>query len=95
MLMTLSKNSSPSMALCFPARFLARFRSAESFLYKISLTREDFPEPDTPVTQVKVPSGIDTSTSRRLFSAAPRMVSTPPLPFLLSLGTGMLIRPER
>ena len=71
MLMTLSKNSSPSMRSCFPALVLVRFRSAPSFLYKISLTREDFPLPDTPVTQVKVPRGMDTSIWRKLFSSAP------------------------
>ena len=71
MLMTLSRYSSPSMRSCLPGRTFTRFRSAPSFLYRISLTREDFPLPDTPVTQVKVPRGMATSTWRRLFSAAP------------------------
>ena len=30
------------------------------FLYKISLINEDLPEPDTPVTQLKQPSGKST-----------------------------------
>ncbi len=53
------------------------------------MTREDLPEPETPVTQVKVPRGMDTSTWRRLFSAAPRMVRVWPLPFRRSAGTGI------
>ena len=40
-------------------------------LHKISLTRELFPEPDTPVTQVITPSGNFTVIFFRLFSAAP------------------------
>ena len=72
MLITLSRNSSPSMRSCLPARVLVRFRSAPSFLNRISFTSEDFPEPDTPVTQVKVPNGKATSTRRRLCSAAPK-----------------------
>ena len=95
MSMTLSRNSSPSMPACFPGRVLARFRSAASRLNRISLTREDLPEPDTPVTQVKVPRGMDTSTPRRLFSAAPRMVRKFPLPLRRSVGTGILLRPDR
>lgn len=37
----------------------------------MSLTSVDFPEPDTPVTAVRTPSGNETSMSRRLFSFAP------------------------
>src|SRR5687767_4862099 len=40
---------------------------------RTSRTREDFPEPDTPVTTVNVPFGMSTSTARRLFADAPRM----------------------
>ena len=83
------------MPACLPGRVLARFRSAASRLKRISLTREDFPLPDTPVTQVKVPRGMDTSTFRRLFSAAPRMVRKFPLPFRRSVGTGIFFRPDR
>ena len=59
----------------------------------ISLTREDFPDPDTPVTQVKVPRGTDTSICRRLFSAAPRTVRNSPLPGRRFSGTGMDLLP--
>ena len=38
------------------------------------LTSVDFPEPETPVTEVKTPIGNETSTSRRLCSRAPTTV---------------------
>jgi len=44
-------------------------------LYKISLTKVDLPEPLTPVTDTKTPSGRSTSISLRLFSFAPLTVS--------------------
>ena len=37
----------------------------------VPTTREDFPEPETPVTVVSTPMGILTETSRRLWSVAP------------------------
>src|SRR6187455_2132087 len=39
--------------------------------------RELFPEPATPVTTTSTPSGMSTSTSRRLFVFAPRTSSAP------------------
>lgn len=74
-------------------RTFMRFRSAPRRLKMISLTREDLPEPDTPVTQVKVPRGTDTSIWRRLFSAAPRTVRYAPLPGRRLSGTGMNFLP--
>lgn len=59
---------------------LAPFSSAASFLYRISLTNEDLPEPETPVTQVSVPSGIVKSVCLRLFTAQPLTVMLLPLP---------------
>ena len=59
----------------------------------ISLTSEDFPLPETPVTQVKVPSGTDTSRSLRLFSCAPRTVRKFPLPVLRAFGTSIFFLP--
>src|SRR6267378_1773421 len=38
---------------------------------------ELFPDPATPVTTTSTPSGISTSTSRRLWALAPRTSSTP------------------
>src|SRR5829696_9581413 len=39
--------------------------------------RELFPDPATPVTTTSTPSGMSTSTSRRLWVAAPRTSSAP------------------
>ncbi len=44
------------------------------------MVKLDLPEPETPVTQVKVPSGIEAVTSRRLLARAPWTVSLWPLP---------------
>jgi hypothetical protein len=41
----------------------------------MSSTSEDFPDPDTPVTAMKMPSGISTVMSRRLWARAPSIVS--------------------
>ena len=46
----------------------------------MSTTSELFPEPDTPVTQVSVPSGTDTSTCCRLLCRAPRISTRQPAP---------------
>ena len=59
------------------------------------MTREDFPEPLTPVTQVRVPRGMVTSMSFKLFSAAPRMVRLWPFPARRALGTAMYRFPDR
>src|SRR5438445_11676216 len=40
-------------------------------------TRELLPEPATPVTTTSTPSGMSTSTSRRLWVVAPRISSAP------------------
>ena len=91
---TLSNWSIPIISSCLPGIHLARFRSLASLLYKISLVRELFPEPDTPVMQVMIPSGIFTSIFLRLFSLAPLTVKKP-VGFLRSDGTGILILPLR
>ncbi|MPN43956.1 hypothetical protein SDC9_191517 [bioreactor metagenome] len=91
----LSRYSSPSMALCFPGRVFMRFKSAPSFLKIISFTSDDLPLPDTPVTQVNVPSGIETSIFLRLFSFAPSTVRNFPFPFLCVLGVIIFFFPER
>ena len=40
-------------------------------LYRMSSARVDFPDPETPVTQVILPRGILTSISFKLWAAAP------------------------
>ena len=57
MAMTLSSCSMPSMPSCAPARSRERLSVWDSDLYRISLTSDDLPLPDTPVTQVMTPSG--------------------------------------
>ena len=75
--------------------FLALFKTVESFLYIISLTRLDFPDPETPVTPVIVPSGILTFMFLRLFSAAPITSKNFPVPLRRVLGIGIDFFPLR
>ena len=53
------------------------------------------PEPDTPVTHVNRPSGIATSTSRRLLPRAPRRPSSLPVWARRVAGTSIERLPER
>src|SRR5262245_53946425 len=46
----------------------------------MSFTSVDFPEPETPVTQTRRPSGIRTSIDLRLFARAPSTSTALPLP---------------
>ena len=62
---------------------------------RMSFTRVDFPEPDTPVTTVSNPTGNGTSMFFRLLARAPRTVSNFPLAARRLAGTGMLNSPER
>src|SRR2546427_13071752 len=61
----------------------------------MSLTSVDLPEPDTPVTHVKVPSGIVTDWPLRLCSRGSWMVSACPVPLRRVAGTWMARAPER
>ena len=62
----------------------------------MSLTSVDLPEPETPVTATKQPSGKLTSMSLRLFSRAPWTVSSRPgVGGRRTAGTGIDLRPER
>ena len=53
------------------------------------------PEPDTPVTQVKIPSGKSTVTFLRLWCVAPTTVRLPPLARRRVAGTAIVSRPDR
>ena len=79
----------------FPGRVFMRISSAPSRLKRISFTSEDLPDPDTPVTQVNVPSGMAASTFFRLFSDAPITRRKFPFPFRRSAGTAIFRFPER
>lgn len=59
------------------------------------MTRVDLPEPDTPVTQIILPSGKSTVMSCRLFSCALTMRRNFPLPGRRASGTSTYLRPER
>ena len=57
--------------------------------------RDDLPEPDTPVTQTNMPSGMVTSMFLRLFSRAPMMDRYLPLPGLRTAGTAIFRLPDK
>ena len=61
----------------------------------VSKAKELFPEPETPVTAINLPSGISTLTRLRLFSSAPITWINSPFPSLRTAGTSMLFLPER
>ena len=85
----------PSTLRCRPGSALARCRCWASERSRMSLTSVDLPEPDTPVTAMRHPSGNDTSMSCRLCSRAPRTVTTSPVPGRRRAGTGIDFLPER
>ena len=61
----------------------------------MSLIRVDLPEPDTPVTDTKQPSGISTSMPFKLCSRAPRTTSHSPRGSRRMAGTAIERLPER
>ena len=77
MLMILSIWLSPSTPSWAPGRSFAWCSRLATAWCRVSLTRVDLPEPETPVTQQKTPSGIATSMPLRLCSRAPRTSSAP------------------
>ena len=58
---------------CFCARCarVGRISSRLRFASNTSRARDDFPDPDTPVTTLSLPMGMRASTLRRLCSEAP------------------------
>ena len=95
MQMTLSRCSMPSILSYSPSTrwlFISLFDKAG---YKISLTRDDFPLPLTPVTAVNTPMGNFALTFLRLFCFAP-LTSMNLSPISLRLaGTGIDSLPVR
>ena len=63
------------MFLCAPGLVCFPFNSFSSLFCKTSTTNDDFPEPETPVTTVKIPSGKLTSSFFKLFAVAPETES--------------------
>lgn len=81
-------------ALHFPGFSLALFSSFAIVLYSTSLTKVDFPEPETPVTQLNTPRGNLTLIFFRLFSVAPcTSITFVFVCFLLFLGTSIFFLP--
>ena len=74
---TLSNTSIPSTPACAPGLTRARLSRFASALKTISFTSVDLPEPETPVTQMNLPTGNSTSMSLRLCCAAPRTRNEP------------------
>ncbi len=73
-----------------------RFRSAPRRLKMISLTREDLPEPDTPVTQVNVPRGKGRPYgSQVVLRVPPNGEELCPLPVRRRAGDRNFLAPER
>ena len=93
--MTLSTHSIPCTSSHWPGRLRAPFMAAARVLYRISFTRVDLPEPDTPVTQIILPRGKSTVMSRRLFSRALTTRRNLPLPSRRCWGTSTYLRPDR
>jgi hypothetical protein len=61
----------------------------------MSLTSVDLPDPETPVTAVRQPSGKRAVTFCRLFARAPTTVIAFPLPARRWAGTGIVSSRER
>jgi hypothetical protein len=95
MWITLSTCSSPSMARYSPGRSRAPSIFWASARCRVSRTRVDFPDPETPVTHVMAPSGIVTSIPLRLLARHPRIRSAFPFELLRRAGTGISFFPER
>src|SRR6266849_2764114 len=85
----------PSMRSCSPGRSCARWSIWARARYRMSLTRVDLPEPETPVTAVKVPSGSLTAMPLRLCSRGLWMMTCLPLGERRVAGTAIFSAPER
>ena len=85
--------SKPSIFLCLPGISFELYMCFIAAVDNILITRLLFPLPDTPVTQVYVPSGNLTSIFLRLFSQAPLTSINFPVPRLLSFGTSIFSLP--
>src|SRR5215469_10762768 len=79
--MTLSICSVPRICRCGAGASEERYSFCASARYKMSFTRVDLPEPETPVTTFSKPRGNVTSISLRLFAVAP--ITCIALPFWL------------
>jgi hypothetical protein len=83
----------PFIDLNLPGLSFVMYNSDAIALYNISLTKEDLPLPDTPVTQVNVPNGNLALIFFRLFCSHPISSTNLPLPFLLAFGISIFSFP--
>ena len=84
------------MRVCRPGTWRAPLSLLASTVARMSLTSVDLPEPETPVTATRQPSGMSTSMPRRLCSRAPTIVSCRFRSIGLRMsGTGIERRPDR
>src|SRR5450432_1940058 len=95
MSMTLSTCWRPSSATNGSAAGLDPWSFWANARNSVSMTSVDFPEPETPVTQVRRPIGNDTDRSRRLWPVALRRVRLRAADERRCLGTAMDLRPDR
>ena len=93
--MTLSTLSIPSISSCAPGDTSDPLSLRCSEGAKMLDTSEDFPEPETPVTAVRQPSGNSTSMFARLFCLAPTTLRWPLNGATLSSGTGIERLPDK
>ncbi len=92
--MILSIFCNPLTLLHFPGFSLEPFSSLAMVLYNTSFTKVDFPEPETPVTQLNTPNGNFTLTFFKLFSDASCIsIAFVLLCFLLFFGTDICFLP--
>src|SRR5580700_8679478 len=103
-MITLLMSSSPVRSSYGPGVSPARLSFFDTARASVSSISELLPEPDTPVTQTKVPSGMYKSTPRRLLRRAPRSPIHPPAGVSSPshdsrirrvAGMGISLRPER
>ena len=86
----------PRTRLCRPGGSFAPLILLASDAYRMSLTSVDLPDPLTPVTATKQPSGKATSMLRRLCSRAPSTTSSRPFcRGRRTVGTSICLRPDR
>ena len=95
MFIILSIFSIPFILSHLPGFSFDPFNSLAKYLYNTSFTKVDFPDPETPVTQLNTPSGILTLIFFKLFSVAFIISIDLPFDFLLFLGTEIFFLPLR
>ena len=95
MSITLSICSHPTSCLCFPGRSRERYTFCISARSRTSCTSVDLPEPLTPVTQTKSPSGISTIDVLQVVLARAEHRSRRSPGARRTCGVGITRRPER